>query len=228
MPEMPAAPSSPPTARRALRAEQRLIWLSRIGSWLIRLLALTWRFRLINTGAHAALRRAHQPFVFALWHGDMLPLIYAHRGEGVAVLISEHRDGELIARIAGRLGMRTVRGSTSRNASRALIGMVKALESGTEVAVTPDGPRGPAHSFAPGALIAAHRASVPVIPIGVSATRAWRLRSWDRFLIPKPFSRVTIAYGDPVHPRGETAREAAADAERFEQLMAEAERRAAG
>jgi lysophospholipid acyltransferase (LPLAT)-like uncharacterized protein len=104
---------------------------------------------------------------------------------------------------------------------------VKALQDGVEVAVTPDGPRGPAHSFAPGAVIAAHRASAPIVTIGVSAARSWRLRSWDRFLIPKPFSRVTIAYGDPIRPRGETAREAAADAERFAQLMTDVERRAA-
>ena len=158
---------------------------------------------------------------FALWHGELLPLLYHHRGQGVAVLISEHRDGELIARIAQRFGFRTVRGSTSRGASRALVGLVRELEQGHDVAITPDGPRGPAHAFAPGALIAAQRAGVPVIPVRASATRAWRLRSWDRFLIPKPFCRITVAYGSPVRPGGATAREAAGEAPAFERLMAD-------
>ena len=221
--------TSKPTevGRKARKAERRLIWTVRVGTWVIRLLARTWRFHSINTEGYLALRRARQPFVFSLWHGDMLPLLYSHREEGVAVLISEHRDGELIARIVERFGFRTVRGSTSRNAGRALIGLVKALEDGLEIAVTPDGPRGPVHSYAPGAVVAAHRASTSIIPIGVAVSRSWRLRSWDRFVIPKPFSRVTIAYGDPVQPRGKTTREAAADAERFAQLMAEAEQRAA-
>lgn len=199
-----------------------LDWQALFGSWVVRLLAVTWRFREVNGDASVhALRRAGQTVAFALWHGELLPLLYHHRRQGVAVLISEHRDGELIARIAQRFGFRTVRGSTSRGASRALVGLVRELEQGHDVAVTPDGPRGPAHSFAPGALIAAQRARVPVIPVRASATRAWRLRSWDRFLIPKPFSRITIAYGMPVRPAGETAREAAGQVPIFEQLMSD-------
>jgi lysophospholipid acyltransferase (LPLAT)-like uncharacterized protein len=226
VPDVRVTSKSTDVARNARKAERRLTWTVRVGTWVIRLLARTWRFHVINAEGYLALRHARQAFVFSLWHGDMLPLLYSHRHEGVAVLISEHRDGELIARIVERFGFRTVRGSTSRNAGRALIGLVKALEDGLEIAVTPDGPRGPIHSYAPGAVIAAHRASTSIIPIGVAASRSWRLRSWDRFLIPKPFSRVTIAYGDPVRPRGNTTREAAADAEHFAQLMAEAERRA--
>jgi hypothetical protein len=97
--------------------------------------------------------------------------------------------------------------------------MIKELERGVVVAVTPDGPRGPSLAFQSGALVAAQRANVPVVPMLVHADRAWRLRSWDRFMIPKPFARVTIAYGDPVMVRGATAREAAAEAGRFEAMM---------
>jgi lysophospholipid acyltransferase (LPLAT)-like uncharacterized protein len=130
------------------------------------------------------MRRERQPIVFALWHGDLLPLLYQHRNEGVSVLISEHRDGELIARVAESLGFRTVRGSSSRGASRALVGLTRELTSGHDVAITPDGPRGPARSFAPGALIAAQRGNGAVIAVGLAAKSAWRLRSWDRFVIP--------------------------------------------
>src|SRR5262249_24411009 len=128
------------------------------------------------------------------------------------------------ARAAERFGFRTVRGSTSRGASRALVGLARALEAGYDVAITPDGPRGPARTFAPRALIAAQRAAGPVVAGGVTASRRWRLRTWDRFLIPKPFARVTFSYLDPVHPGGADARAAAQETGRFESLMADAER----
>ena len=134
-------------------------WIVRLGVPVVRLLGWTWRIRIINAEASVArLRGERRPIVFALWHGDMLALLYQHRGEGVSVLISEHRDGELIARVAESLGFRTVRGSTTRGASRALVGLARELRDGHDIAVTPDGPRGPARSFAPGALIAAQRA----------------------------------------------------------------------
>jgi lysophospholipid acyltransferase (LPLAT)-like uncharacterized protein len=151
----------------------------------------------------------------------LLPLLYVHRNEGVAVLVSKHRDGELIARIAESLGFRTVRGSTSRGAARALAGMVRELENGHDVAVTPDGPRGPARSFAPGALIAAQRANAPVIVVGVSVKSSWRLKSWDRFVIPKPFARVKVVYSDAVRLEVGSARAAAEETSRFEALMEE-------
>ena len=103
--------------------------------------------------------------IFTLWHGELLPLLWHHRAQDIAVVISEHRDGEIIARIAESLGYATVRGSTSRGGGRALIGLMRALEEGRDGAVTPDGPRGPAHVFAPGAAIAAQRTGAPLVPI---------------------------------------------------------------
>ena len=200
-------------------------WIVRLGVPVVRLLGWTWRIRIVNAEASVArLRGERRPIVFALWHGDMLALLYQHRGEGVSVLISEHRDGELIARVAESLGFRTVRGSTTRGASRALVGLARELRDGHDIAVTPDGPRGPARSFAPGALIAAQRARAPVIAVGVATKRAWRLSSWDRFVIPKPFSRVCIAYSDPVLLDAGNPRAAAQETSRFQQLMLEVER----
>ena len=86
-------------------------------------------------------------FIFALWHGQLLPLLWHHREEGVLVLISEHRDGELVARTAQSLGYGLIRGSSTRGAERALISLVRELQAGHEVAITPDGPRGPARDF---------------------------------------------------------------------------------
>jgi len=200
--------------------------LVRVAPVLIRLLSATWRVRVLNDGGWVAHRARGDVYVFAFWHGQMLPLIRQHAGEGVAILISEHRDGELIAQIIERFGLRTVRGSTSRGAARALVSMVRTLEGGIPIGVTPDGPRGPAHSFAPGTLVAAQRAGAPVVAVGVAASRAWRLKSWDAFLIPKPFARVVIAYSDPTPVAANDARDAAQQAERFRALMHDTEARA--
>jgi hypothetical protein len=210
------------------RRERRLAWTVRFGVWAVLLLGATWRIRRIHGERFDAAGRSTAAVVFAFWHAAILPLLYQHRGSGAVVLISEHRDGEIIARIAERLGFRTLRGSTSHGASRALIGLARALAAGENVAVTPDGPRGPARRFASGSLVAAQRAGAPVLPIGLVVQRAWRLPSWDGFMIPKPFSRVTIAYGEPTPVRGATPREAADEAQHFEALIADAERAAGG
>jgi lysophospholipid acyltransferase (LPLAT)-like uncharacterized protein len=194
-----------------------------LGLLLIRLLVGSWRIRVRNAEGWQRLRAEHKPWVFALWHATLLPAAYQHRSEGVAVLVSQHRDGELIARVLAAWGNTTVRGSTSRGGSRALLSMIKELERGIVVAVTPDGPRGPALEFQPGALVAAQRANAPVVPLVVHADRAWRLKSWDRFMIPKFFARVTFVYGTPTFVGGTSPREAASETARFEALMREAQ-----
>ena len=198
------------------------------GKGVLRALGMTWRIRLVNTAPMIALRKTRQGFIFSLWHGQMLPLLWQHRGEGVIVLISEHRDGELVARAAQSLGFGLIRGSSTRGADRALISIIREVQAGKEVAITPDGPKGPNEKFAAGALIAAQRAGCFIVTLGVTADRAWRLKSWDSFMIPKPFARVTIAYGDPEKVLAASPREAAAEGPRFEALMGDAVRMASG
>ena len=101
-----------------------------------------------------------------------------------------------------------MRGSTSRGAARALLGASRALESGFDIAVTVDGPRGPAGVVTPGASVISHRTGAPMVPTAASASSAWRLRSWDRFLVPKPFARVIVVYGEPITVRADTPRDA--------------------
>lgn len=194
--------------------DRRLSLLVFLGTTALRLLAATWRVRFVNARVVEELRSRRQPFLYVLWHGQLLPLIWAHRGRGIAIMVSEHRDGELIARVAHSIGFRTVRGSTSRGAARALLGACREVESGRDMAVTVDGPRGPAGSVAPGALVIAQRTGAPMVPTAASASRAWRLRSWDRFMIPKPFARVVVSYGEPIRVAADSAREAADDVER--------------
>lgn len=172
-------------------------WTVRLGGPLIRLLALTWRFEEVNAAPWRALRASRTPFIFALWHGHLLAQTWLRRGEGITVMISEHRDGEIIARLVESWGYRTVRGSTSRGAGRALLGMVRDIQSGKEFAITPDGPRGPAGVAQGGVLLASERAKAPIVTMRSEVTRAWRLGSWDRFMIPKPFAKVRVTYGEP-------------------------------
>ena len=193
-----------------------------VGTFIIRTLAITWRYRITNADAVRALRAERKPFIFAFWHGQMLPLLWLHRDEDVRIVISSHRDGEIIARIAERFGYGSIRGSSSRGAARALLGIVRELEDGKEIAITPDGPRGPAKKFASGGLVAAQRVGVPIVGIAVAARRAWRLKSWDRFMIPKPFSRINVVYTAPTLVTAMSAREAEAEATRFESLLGDA------
>jgi lysophospholipid acyltransferase (LPLAT)-like uncharacterized protein len=209
-----------------------LSWRSRamllLGRGFLHALARTWRIRVVNGGHLLDLRKAGRPFIFALWHGQLLPLLWHHRGQGVLILISEHRDGEMVAQAAESLGYGLIRGSTTRGGDRALISLVRELKAGHEVAITPDGPRGPAETFAPGALVAAQRSDSFILPVAAAADRAWRLRSWDRFVIPKPFARVTIAYAAPTKVSATNSRAAADQGPIFERLLNEASGLAGG
>jgi lysophospholipid acyltransferase (LPLAT)-like uncharacterized protein len=143
------------------------------------------------------LYQAKRPHVFLLWHEALLPLLWHHRRQGIAIVVSENRDGQYLADFALKLGYRAVRGSSSRGAARALLGAVRELQAGRSVAFTPDGPRGPRRALKPGVVAAAQRGGGVIVPIHARADRAWRLDSWDRFLIPKPAARVTVVYGRP-------------------------------
>lgn len=192
--------------------------LIRLGGWCLRLLGATWRVRVHGRDALLARAPSDARVVHVLWHGQMLPILSAHR-QWTGVLISEHRDGEIIAQIVSRFGFFGIRGSTTRGGARALLECVQALKTGADVAITPDGPRGPRHSFAPGALVVAFRAGASIVPIVAHVSRKWTLRSWDAFEIPKPFARVTIVYGDPVKVDAADVREASLQTERFAALM---------
>jgi hypothetical protein len=169
-----------------------------VGFAVVGLLARTWRYRLVHRERAQALYDARRPFIFALWHNRILPLLYVHRDEGMVLLISRHRDGGYLATFAERLGYRFVRGSSQRGGEVGLRGVVRALQGGSVVAVTPDGPRGPVERVKPGVVAAAQHAGVPIIPATARVSRSWTLGSWDRFAIPKPFARIEVVYGVPL------------------------------
>jgi lysophospholipid acyltransferase (LPLAT)-like uncharacterized protein len=212
-------------SKEARQRERRIARIAGFGVWLIRALGWTWRIRVSHDDDVRRIT-ATAPAIYSLWHGHLLPLLYHHRDQGVVILISEHADGEIIARIATSLGYKTVRGSTSRSAARALLGLARAVSDGSTLAITPDGPRGPAKSFAPGVAIVAQRTQAPVIAASASARWAWRLETWDRFLIPLPFAKVRVAYSEAVRVEASHAREAAEDVEALRAAMNLADQRA--
>jgi lysophospholipid acyltransferase (LPLAT)-like uncharacterized protein len=191
-----------------LRWRDKLIVL--LGVIAIRVLAWTWHIR--RSGAEEVASRVARglPNLYAFWHGHLLPMLVEHEFERAAVLVSSHRDGEMITRAAKAFGYGAIRGSTSRDAPGALRAIVRTLRGGCTVAVTPDGPRGPAHEFSPGPAIASFETGIPVILAAAAADRAWYLGTWDRFMIPKPFARVVVCYSPSVAVPGPTARDAAA------------------
>ena len=163
-----------------------------LGPPALKTLAATWRFR------ESGLEQWKPPFIFVLWHSRILPLLALHKREGVVLLISRHRDGEYLADLAQGWGYRSVRGSTQRGGEVGLLGLVRALQGGAVVAVTPDGPRGPRERVQPGAIAAAQHAGVPLIATGARAASAWYLGSWDRMCLPKPFAAVDVRYSAPI------------------------------
>jgi len=126
-----------------------------------------------------------------------LPLLWQHRHQGIAIVVSEAREGKYLADFATSLGYRALYGSSTRGGTRALLGAVRELRAGRAVAFTPDGPRGPRRELKPGVIAAAQRGGAFIVPLHAESGRAWRLNSWDRLMIPKPFAPVWISYGHP-------------------------------
>ena len=168
-----------------------------VGAWLVRLLAATWRYEVHDAPAYSAAVAAGERFVYAFWHSAILPLAVFRRGEGIAVLVSRHRDGEWITRVIHHLGYVTGRGSSTRGGDAGVREMLAWANAGRHLAVTPDGPRGPAEKAKEGAAYLAVRTGRRVVPIALGVRSAWLLRSWDRFRIPRPFARVCVSHGEP-------------------------------
>lgn len=181
----------------------------RLGSAVARLLARTWRIEILREDSWRRVASTERPYLLLCWHDALLPVMWHHRHRGIAAVISEARDGQYLAGFAASLGYGLIRGSSSRGGSRALRAAIRALEQGTPVGITPDGPRGPRRMAKTGAMAAAARTGAMVLPVHADARPAWRARSWDRFLVPVPFAAVRLAYGEPFEvAAGDRAEEA--------------------
>ncbi len=138
-----------------------------------------------------------QNLIYAFWHNRMLLVVYTHRRQGIHVIVSRSRDGEMISRTIKRFGFEAVRGSSSRGGSAAQLGLLKRLAGGADVGVTPDGPRGPRYHVQMGVVHLAQKSGCPVIPGTVGANKKLILKSWDGCLMPCPFARAILIYGEP-------------------------------
>ena len=169
-----------------------------LGSVAYGLLASTWRLERHDDPEYTAAVQRGERFVYAFWHARILSVAWWHRGEGIAVLVSRHHDGELVTRLIQRLGYVTGRGSSTRGAEVGLREMLTWARSDRHLALTPDGPRGPAGVLKDGALYLASRLGRPIVPLAAASARAWTTRSWDRHRLPKPFARVVLRHGAPI------------------------------
>jgi len=193
---MKNTPSEPTTAQR---------FAAWAGAWLIRALFATLRLRVSDPGNY---RRSPPPgpHIYTFWHNRILPatatfrLIYPPGRRGLLVLTSPSRDGMWLELLAANLGMGSIRGSSSRRGAVALLELMDKIEAGYDIAITPDGPRGPRYVLGPGPVYLAAKAGIPIIPAHFKMHGCLRLKTWDGFTIPLPFSQVEITMGAPIPP----------------------------
>lgn len=193
------------SARRGRMFELRV----RVGAAIVRTVGRTLRVRWHHAErVDQARRRYDSGVLYIFWHQRLFPFCYTHRDQGIHVMVSTHRDGELIARIIDRLGFGTVRGSSTRQGLHALFGMAAQGRRGVDLAVTPDGPRGPREVLKAGTVVLARRSGLPVVPIANSTWPRMELRSWDRFHVPLPGARCAVVVGEPWWPEDASDRPA--------------------
>jgi lysophospholipid acyltransferase (LPLAT)-like uncharacterized protein len=188
--------------------------IAALGAPLIRALGSTYRWRVDGFSHYESIVASGKQPIFAFWHGRILPATLFWKNRGIVVITSQNFDGEWIAGIIRRFGYGTARGSTSRGGARALVQLRRDLADGKPTAFTIDGPRGPARVAQAGAVFLAGATGHPILPFHIEADRFWSANSWDRTQVPKPFSTVAVAIGEPIDV-GDTA-ETTIEAKRLE------------
>ncbi|HWR15071.1 MAG TPA: lysophospholipid acyltransferase family protein [Terriglobales bacterium] len=199
-----------PPAPQGFTLKQRFsIWLvTWVGYLSMRLIGPTLRWQSsIEEGGPATISPERTIYVF--WHRAVFSSTWFYRNRGISVITSSSFDGEYIARIIEKLGYKAVRGSSSRNAVRALLGLHTEIEEGRSVGFTIDGPRGPRYVAKPGPVLLARNTKAPIMPFYTAIEKGWVLKSWDRFVIPKPFSRAHLRIGRLIHVPKDTSSEQA-------------------
>jgi lysophospholipid acyltransferase (LPLAT)-like uncharacterized protein len=173
--------------------------ISFVGWLLVWLIGTTIKFRFEDHESLDQFRRRRQPVIFSFWHNQIFCQTYLFRFQQIVVMTSRHFDGEYIGRIIEKFGYGTARGSSTRGAVRALLELKRHLAQGRDVAFTVDGPKGPAYEVKPGPVFLARKSGAPLITLHSEPEAFWELRSWDRFRIPKPFTRALVKFGRPIY-----------------------------
>jgi lysophospholipid acyltransferase (LPLAT)-like uncharacterized protein len=170
-----------------------------IGIIIVKVISSTYRIKVINPEIELDVLKKGQDPIYASWHQRFFPgiTLFAKR-KPISIIISQSKDGELISRIVNQLGWHPVRGSSSRGGKKALREVYTLAKKGYKIAHIVDGPRGPRGVVKPGLLIISKVSGMPILPTIISAEKKWVFNSWDRFIVPKPFSRVIIRFGDAI------------------------------
>ena len=177
--------------------------LSFIGWIVLSLWSRTVRIQFVNKAVPDRLASEGKNVIYAFWHGRQFLLFHSHRNTGIVIPASESRDGEIQARILKYFGFEVVRGSSKRKGDRALLGLVDRLRKGKNLALAVDGPRGPIYEAKQGVMYMAGKLNKPIVPVMTGAKRFWLLEKiWDKYLLPKPFTRGVIMYGEAIVVNG--------------------------
>jgi lysophospholipid acyltransferase (LPLAT)-like uncharacterized protein len=169
-----------------------------LGKWILWLWAKSARTTVLGKEGYEALRNEKKPVIILIWHGRIFFAPYFFRRRGIMPLVSPSEDGEIVAQIVARWGYKALRGSSSHSIIRAWNEMKGELEKGGELIIVPDGPTGPGREMKPGAMKLAQETGAFLIPFTFSSSKRKTLKSWDSFLIPKPFARFVAIYGKPI------------------------------
>lgn len=192
-----------------------------LASLIIRFLGLTMRIETLFEERVRPFWEEDRRMILAFWHGRLLMIPLCYHGKGIKVLISQHKDGELIARVMKWFGFDTVRGSSTRGGTAAMKAMIRSVRE-TDIAITPDGPKGPRYVVQEGAVALARMSGVPVVPVTFASSKKKVFRSWDAFNLPFPFSRGLFVWGEPFYvERGADIEEARQELERRMQELNE-------
>lgn len=185
--------------KRLLKSDGVRAFACWLGAQYVRLVWYTGRWTVENDTLPRRMWAEGKPFILSFWHGNLLMMPYCwDRSKKMHMLISQHRDGQIIARLIGHFGLRAAAGSSSKGGAGALRQMLKALKAGEYVGITPDGPRGPRMRASDGIVSMARLAGVPILPCAYSSRGRRQLRSWDRFQVALPFSSGVILWGEPI------------------------------
>ncbi len=178
---------------------RRAAVFSTVARFVLWTLCISTRLRTVNEPNLSGFRRRGPgPLLFALWHGDYFPIFQYARRSRLYIVVSRSPDGEILARVLNAAGYRTVRGSTSRGATRAMIDLARVVKGGADAAIAVDGPRGPRLVAKPGIVLLAKLTGCPIVPLGGALSRYVQFSSWDRFRLPIPPSRAVAIAGTPI------------------------------
>ncbi len=164
----------------------------------IKTLAFTIKIETIHEERVRPFWDKDERFIMAFWHGRLLMMPFCYHGKRIKLLISQHKDGDLLARAMKRFGYDSIRGSTTRGGAAAMREMIKALRE-SDIAITPDGPKGPRYVVQDGVIALARLAGVPIIPVTFASSKKKVFGSWDSFNLPYPFSRGVFMWGEPIY-----------------------------